>query len=144
MIWGRRLYFTSEGRCATDFYPLKNPSSSAGSEPWVQWQARYPLDYRERLIYKHNTYGNKLDKSLHMERKIQANLALTFCLIFGRLRFRYHPFGGQLSFLRGAKCWDSTLEWAKVASFRFLNSSLSIIILCNILLHKPSWNWVKK
>jgi hypothetical protein len=32
MIWGRQLYFSSEGRCATDFY-LKNLSPSAGIEP---------------------------------------------------------------------------------------------------------------
>jgi hypothetical protein len=31
--WGRRLYFSSEGSCATNFYLLKNPSCSAGFEP---------------------------------------------------------------------------------------------------------------
>ena len=29
----RRLYFPSEGRCAKDFFALKNPTASAGFEP---------------------------------------------------------------------------------------------------------------
>jgi hypothetical protein len=31
--WDRRLYFPSEGRCAEDFFALKNPTASAGFEP---------------------------------------------------------------------------------------------------------------
>ena len=31
--WNRRLYFPSEGRCAGDFFALKNPNASAGFEP---------------------------------------------------------------------------------------------------------------
>ena len=31
--WDRRLYFTSEGRRAEDFFALKNPTASAGFEP---------------------------------------------------------------------------------------------------------------
>ena len=29
----RQLYFPSEGRCAEDFFALKNPTASAGFEP---------------------------------------------------------------------------------------------------------------
>ena len=31
--WDRRLYFPSEGRCAEDFFALKNPTPSVGFEP---------------------------------------------------------------------------------------------------------------
>ena len=31
--WDKRLYFPSEGRRAEDFFALKNPMASAGSEP---------------------------------------------------------------------------------------------------------------
>ena len=31
--WDKRLYFPSEGRCAEDFFALKNPTASAGFEP---------------------------------------------------------------------------------------------------------------
>ena len=31
--WDRRLYFTSEGRRADDFFALKNPTALAGFEP---------------------------------------------------------------------------------------------------------------
>ena len=31
--WDRRLYFPSEGRCAEDFFALKNSTASAGFEP---------------------------------------------------------------------------------------------------------------
>ena len=31
--WDRRLYFPSEGRCAEDFFALKNPTASEGFEP---------------------------------------------------------------------------------------------------------------
>jgi hypothetical protein len=33
MTWGRRLYFPSEGRCAGDFFALKNPTALARFEP---------------------------------------------------------------------------------------------------------------
>ena len=33
LIYGRRLYFPSEGRRAEDFFALKNPTASAGFEP---------------------------------------------------------------------------------------------------------------
>ena len=41
--WDRRLYFPAEGRCAEDFFALKNPAASVGFEPatWVQRSARY-------------------------------------------------------------------------------------------------------
>jgi hypothetical protein len=32
MTWDHRLYFFSEGRCAGDFFALKNPTASAGFE----------------------------------------------------------------------------------------------------------------
>ena len=32
-IWGKRLYFSSEGRCAEDFFALKNRTVSVGFEP---------------------------------------------------------------------------------------------------------------
>ena len=31
--WYKRLYFPSEGRCAEDFFAVKNPTASAGFEP---------------------------------------------------------------------------------------------------------------
>ena len=31
--WDKRLYFPSEGKCAEDFFALKNPMASAGFEP---------------------------------------------------------------------------------------------------------------
>ena len=31
--WDRQLYFPSEGRCAEDFFALKNPTALAGFEP---------------------------------------------------------------------------------------------------------------
>ena len=31
--WDRRLYLPSEGRCAEDFFALKNPTASVGFEP---------------------------------------------------------------------------------------------------------------
>ena len=31
--WDKRFYFPSEGRCAEDFFALKNPTASAGFEP---------------------------------------------------------------------------------------------------------------
>ena len=31
--WDRRLYFPSEGRCAEEFFAMKNPTASAGFEP---------------------------------------------------------------------------------------------------------------
>jgi hypothetical protein len=31
--WDRRLYFSSEGKHAEEFFALKNPTASAGSEP---------------------------------------------------------------------------------------------------------------
>ena len=31
--WDKRLYFPSEGRCAEDFFALKNPTALAGFEP---------------------------------------------------------------------------------------------------------------
>ena len=33
MTWDKRLYFPSEGRCAEDFFALKNPMALAGFEP---------------------------------------------------------------------------------------------------------------
>ena len=33
MTWDKRLYFPSEGRCAEDFFALKNPTALAGFEP---------------------------------------------------------------------------------------------------------------
>ena len=30
--WDRRLYFPSEGRCAEDFFAMKNPTASVGFE----------------------------------------------------------------------------------------------------------------
>ena len=33
MTWDRRLYFPSKGRCAEDFFALKNPTVLAGFEP---------------------------------------------------------------------------------------------------------------
>ena len=33
MTWDRWLYFLSEGRCAEDFFTLKNPTASARFEP---------------------------------------------------------------------------------------------------------------
>ena len=33
MTWNKRLYFPSEGRCAENYFALKNPMASAGFEP---------------------------------------------------------------------------------------------------------------
>jgi hypothetical protein len=40
--WDRRLYFSSEGRRAEDFYALKNPRT------WVLKASTLPLDHRNR------------------------------------------------------------------------------------------------
>jgi hypothetical protein len=33
MTWDRGLYYPSKGRCAEDFFTLKNPTALAGFEP---------------------------------------------------------------------------------------------------------------
>ena len=48
--WDKRFYFPSEGRCAEDFFALKNPTASAGLNPrtWVPKASTLPLDHQSR------------------------------------------------------------------------------------------------
>ena len=45
--WDRRLYFPSEGRCAEEFFALKNPTAS---RTWVPKASTLPLDHRSRFV----------------------------------------------------------------------------------------------
>jgi hypothetical protein len=46
--WDSHLYFTSKGRCDADFIALKDPPTSAGSEP-----AKLPSSYYETTEIEH-------------------------------------------------------------------------------------------
>jgi hypothetical protein len=83
MTWDQRFYCPSEGRCAEDFFALKNPTASAGFEPTnlgTKGQHATPrppkLLFNLRLSKFTFTYLQQLMTKMHLNITLQNNHTL--------------------------------------------------------------------
>ena len=94
--WNRRLYFSSEGRRAEDFFVLKIRRLRPGAKPriWVPKDSTLPLDHRSRLNASKNrieisTSFNPLNPELNPICYLLALLGAYHFLQVSSIRVKY-------------------------------------------------------